>query len=231
MLNAVREDVCEAVREAAGEHLLLLDFSGERPLLALAAGGKIRQTEMLAERSAAAEWLPAVRRLLGAERWLLSDLHGVGVIGGPGSFTGVRTGVAGAKGLCEAAALPLAVVSRLAVLALAAEETHAVAVLYAGRDQVYCRVPARQGHAATEELLSLEELEASIGGPPVVITEPRLLPSLAAFKPRLVPLGAEQILAVVQGALLQGGSSVPEADAHYVRREDQIYRRTGSPQL
>lgn len=215
--------------EAAGGRLLLLDFSAELPLLALAAGGSIRQTEILAERSAAAEWLPAVKRLLKTERWLLSELQAVGVVAGPGSFTGVRTGVAAAKGLCEAACLPLAVVSRLEVLAMAAEGTHAVAVLYAGRDQVYCRVPAREGDAATEELLPLEALEAHVGGRPVVITEPRLLPSLTAFKPRLVSLGAEQILPAVQGALLHGGSSLPEVDAHYVRKEDQIYRRTGTP--
>ena len=216
--------------QPAGERILLLDFSAERPLLALTADGKVRLTEVLAERSAAAEWLPAVKRLLQAEHWRLSVLQAVGVVGGPGSFTGVRTGVAAAKGLCEAAALPLAVVSRLDVLALAAEDSHAVAVLYAGRDQVYCRVPAQEGERASEDLFSLEDLRPIVGERPVVTAEPQLLPALAAFKPRLVTLGAEHILAVVQGALLQGGSSLPEADAHYVRREDQIYRRTGSPQ-
>ncbi len=69
----------------------------------------------------------------------LAELDAVGVVGGPGSFTGVRSGMAVAKGFCEAAALRLAVVSRLEVLADAAALKDGLAVLDAGRGELYVR--------------------------------------------------------------------------------------------
>jgi tRNA threonylcarbamoyladenosine biosynthesis protein TsaB len=43
--------------------------------------------------------LCAVRRLLQQLGWGLAELDAVGVVAGPGSFTGVRTGIGGGKGI------------------------------------------------------------------------------------------------------------------------------------
>lgn len=56
----------------------------------------------------------------------LADLAGIAVGAGPGSFTGLRIGMATAKGLCFAAGLPLWSVSSLAALALDAGEVDAL---------------------------------------------------------------------------------------------------------
>ena len=70
-------------------------------------------------------------RLLKEKGWALADLDGIGVVAGPGSFTGVRVGLAAAKGLCEAANLPLAVPS--ATKASATKTTKPVAKKSAGK--------------------------------------------------------------------------------------------------
>ncbi|OGC90390.1 MAG: tRNA (adenosine(37)-N6)-threonylcarbamoyltransferase complex dimerization subunit type 1 TsaB [candidate division Zixibacteria bacterium RBG_16_53_22] len=69
----------------------------------------------------------------------ISDLEGVAVAIGPGSFTGLRVGLAAAKGICWATKLPLAGVSSLMAIAhcanIAAKEV--VAVKDARREEFY----------------------------------------------------------------------------------------------
>ena len=70
----------------------------------------------------------------------LSALDGVAIGAGPGSFTGLRIGMATAKGLCFAADLPLWTVSSLAALACdaaAAPGSTVLAALDARRGEVF----------------------------------------------------------------------------------------------
>ena len=69
----------------------------------------------------------------------VSDLTGVAVAAGPGSFTGVRIGVAAAKGLAWGAELPLYGVSTLEAMALQLGifEGFVLPVMDARRSQVY----------------------------------------------------------------------------------------------
>src|SRR5580700_10871406 len=78
-------------------------------------------TEVLPGRTSSERLVPAVRRLMGASGWKLSELAAVVVVHGPGSFTGVRVGVSAAKGLSEAGGVRLIAVSRLALLAAAVD--------------------------------------------------------------------------------------------------------------
>jgi tRNA threonylcarbamoyladenosine biosynthesis protein TsaB len=91
--------------------------------------------------------LPRIEAQLRAAGVALSEIDLIGVGLGPGSFTGLRVGVATAKGLALATAIPICGVSSLEVLArgvLDAAELAAV-VLDAGRGELYAAVYARAG--------------------------------------------------------------------------------------
>ena len=63
---------------------------------------------------------PAIEALLQKTSIALKDLDAVAVAAGPGSYTGLRVGMASAKGLCYALNKPLINISTLEILAFAA---------------------------------------------------------------------------------------------------------------
>jgi tRNA threonylcarbamoyladenosine biosynthesis protein TsaB len=101
------------------------------------------------------------------------DLGGVVVGLGPGSFTGLRIGLATAKGLCYASRIPLAGASSLAAMALAAAPDAAdgellVPCLDARKGEVYCGLFRRRGGGVElegrEMALGPEALAARLSG-------------------------------------------------------------------
>jgi tRNA threonylcarbamoyladenosine biosynthesis protein TsaB len=105
-----------------------------------------RGERLLAEATAQPE-VTHSRRLLGTVSWLMqaagvvwSDLDGIAVSLGPGSFTGLRIGMAAAKGLAMACGVPLLGVETLDALALScsgAGEERICPVLDARKQEVY----------------------------------------------------------------------------------------------
>ncbi len=116
--------------------------------------------------------LPMAEELLRGTGTELKELDAVAVAAGPGSFTGVRIGVAAVKGLCWGAQLPAIGVSTLEAMAwhgLAAAPGELVCCcMDARRDQVYNALfeisdgaPAR---LVPDRALSLEQLGAELAG-------------------------------------------------------------------
>lgn len=87
------------------------------------------------------------------------DLEGITAVAGPGSFTGIRVGLAAVKGLAEAANLPVVTLSRLALLANLAQAP--CSVLDAHRGQFYCGM---YGSGETREMLLTAGEINSTGG-------------------------------------------------------------------
>ena len=97
--------------------------------------------------------------LLASSGRRVADLTGIVAVAGPGSFTGIRIGLAAVKAIAESAGLPVVAVSRLALLAELAKAP--CAVLDAHRGQFYCGMYGLDG--AQEILLTAGEMNA-MGG-------------------------------------------------------------------
>src|SRR3974390_972600 len=103
----------------------------------------------LAGRSYSATLVSAVEALLAECGATLRDLRAVVAVHGPGSFTGVRVGLSAIKGLAEPRGIPVAVVSRLGVLAWKARVQSAA--LDAHRHEVFLRLDGE--HTIPREML------------------------------------------------------------------------------
>jgi tRNA threonylcarbamoyladenosine biosynthesis protein TsaB len=210
--------------ESKHERLLLLDTVGAASGAVLTEGDRVIGNAAFPLRSASAALLGELKRMLLDAGIGLRDLSGIGVVSGPGSFTGVRTGLAVAKGLCEVTGLPLASVSRLAILAEAAELQEGFAVLDAGRGDLYVR-EQRRTEASREWLITVDEFMQSAAGAPIVVAEEKTAERIDALAPRLHALRVIDLLAPVRRCLQAGGTDVAWADANYVLPESEIYTR------
>ena len=114
--------------------------------------------------------LPMAESLLSSCSLRVSDLDLIAVAAGPGSFTGLRIGVATAKGLAWAAQLPCAGCSTLESMAwsLAGLTGQVCAAMDARRHQIYnarFRVDGTRPHRLTEDqAISLEDLIRELKG-------------------------------------------------------------------
>jgi tRNA threonylcarbamoyladenosine biosynthesis protein TsaB len=130
-----------------------LDTATSRGSVALVRDARIVATELLGERAwHARELFPAIERLLGGAGLTPAELRGVGVAIGPGSFTGLRIGMATAKGLGYALRIGVTGLSTLEALARAAARAApppgvVCAVLEAGRGEVYAAMFRLEGDA------------------------------------------------------------------------------------
>ncbi len=163
-----------------------------------------------------------------------ADLHGVAVASGPGSFTGLRIGMAAAKGLCISLNLPLLAVPTLK--AMAAPFVFAgmpvCAILDASRGGVYAGVYSLDAGALTAHLADgaflLEDLMPRLPRPVLFAGEGGLayrdriaayMGEDARFAPGAAhPSGASVALLGVEA--LQAGHAVDVATAEpeYLRR-------------
>src|SRR5208283_5385388 len=102
--------------------VLGLDTASATASLAIVAHGKILAEQSRSASSHGAELPAAVSELLAQAHISLKDLQGVAVGIGPGSFTGLRVGIAYAKGLILALRCALIGIPTFDCLALAAFE-------------------------------------------------------------------------------------------------------------
>ena len=206
----------------AQARLLLIDTVGDAPGAMITVGERVLANAHFPLRSASAVLTSELKRMVASSGVTLRDLSGIGVISGPGSFTGVRTGLAMAKGLCEVIGLPLASISRLEVLAEAAGLSEGFAALDAGRGSLYVR-EQRRTEPAREYLVTVDDFERAAAGAPIVVAEESIALSLERIAPALRSLSPIDLLNPVQRCLAEGGTNVALADANYVSVEGEIY--------
>jgi tRNA threonylcarbamoyladenosine biosynthesis protein TsaB len=106
--------------------------------------------------------MPMVRRVMREAALDYEALDLIAVTSGPGSFTGVRIGLATARGLALAAGLPLAGITTLQALAAAPPEEERrgriiLAALDARRGQIYAQFFDQEGAALAEAFAAAAE--------------------------------------------------------------------------
>lgn len=172
----------------------------------------------------AASLLVAARSLLQDANSTADQLDGVVVVSGPGSYTGIRVGLATAKGLVDACQIPLLSISRLQVM------EHLTAVgcvaLDAWRGQMFVGMRT-DGMVWTERLVTAGEFTTGAQGLPipqrVAVCEEsvaQLLEMLAEELEvfRMAAPGAAQALDAVLERWLRGEAEDAAAlDGHYLR--------------
>lgn len=112
----------------------------------------------LAGRTYSSTLIAGVGELLTRQGVGVNDVNAIVAVHGPGSFTGVRVGLSAAKGLAEAAEIPITTLSRLEVLAWKAATFSSA--LDAHRHEVFLRL-GQQGAEAEEMLAGAAELAGS----------------------------------------------------------------------
>jgi len=116
--------------------------------------------------------MPLIARVLAASGADFNAIDRIAVTTGPGSFTGMRVGIAAARGLGLAANKPVVGLTTLFAFAapfIAADETMPVAVAIDARhDHVYLQVWVAGGRVVvTPRIVSIEEaVRLSAGDPP-----------------------------------------------------------------
>jgi tRNA threonylcarbamoyladenosine biosynthesis protein TsaB len=100
--------------------ILNIDTAVDSAMICLAENGKTIASRKNENQKEHAAWMqPAIVRLLEENALGPRDLSAVSVSNGPGSYTGLRVGLASAKGLCYALNIPLITVDTLKIMALA----------------------------------------------------------------------------------------------------------------
>ncbi len=237
--------------------ILAMDTTGEHGSVALARGGELIECRAIhAQQTFAAVIFGALGELLAANGVALDEVALYAAAAGPGSFTGVRVGLAACKGLAIAGAKRVAAISNLAATAAMAPEGPRllIPVLDARRGEFYAAAYDREGRMVMPEVVAgpaaLEERLAALNlsaddtvfcGPEVErlplqgfagVTFPRGTFPRVTF-PRVT---TGRALAAAVAALAwrdyrAGKTATAEsADANYVRRSDaEVVRPPATP--
>jgi tRNA threonylcarbamoyladenosine biosynthesis protein TsaB len=178
-----------------------------------------------------AQLIPQLIQILSRHHFSKADIDGFAVASGPGSFTGLRIGLTAVKALAEILHRPIATISVLEALAVAAGQDGRVTTLVdALRGEIFLgSYEVADGRAAKVEeiLVSQDELLAHLkrreSG--VLVTPDALVAKLLEHQSMAVNLlerpGSEFIARIGLGKIRRGETvSVDELDANYIRRSD-----------
>ncbi len=143
--------------------VLFVDTCGALGHVAVVATGKpagVCAEREIPGRETQERLITAVAEVLAEAGVAVTELTELAVVTGPGSFTGVRIGLAAVKGLAEALGLPVVAISRLRWLAATAfagdsSATRVWAWMDAGRGELYAGLYVREGHLLRREEESL----------------------------------------------------------------------------
>ncbi len=215
--------------------LLAIDTSGKQGSIALARVGEqstddndVIEVVPLAGGTFSAQLVPQIAVLLSSHGFTKHDIGAFAVASGPGSFTGLRIGLAAVKALAEILNKPIAAVSLLEVCAFASgAQGKIMAALDAGRGDVFVgefEIPKGIGQLPREHLLSRSEFLSHANGWTVVTSDSSLGEVAGAgglSVQLLAPITAAAVARLGWRKVQSGDAISPAAlEANYIRRTD-----------
>jgi tRNA threonylcarbamoyladenosine biosynthesis protein TsaB len=222
--------------------ILGVDTSGKNGSIALAQCevGESHTIELvpLEGGTFSARLIPQISTLLAKHGLSKENIDAFAVASGPGSFTGLRVGLAAIKALAEILHKPIVAISLLEAVALEARiQGRVTAALDAGRGESYVAEYEIQGTSAkllVQELLSNAEFSDRLIASALVTPDSKIAQLATAQNITLIradPIRADRIAALGFQKLQSGEIVSPEAlDANYIRRSDaEIVRSSKTP--
>jgi tRNA threonylcarbamoyladenosine biosynthesis protein TsaB len=212
--------------------ILAVDTSGKNGSLALvrfeAGASETLELVSLEGGSFSAQLVPQISDLLKKYGLTKNDIDGFAAVAGPGSFTGLRVGLAAVKALAEILRKPIAAVSLLeAVARTAGRKGKLLAALDTGRGELYCaeyEIAGTRAKLIAEHLWSEAEFVSAAAGGDVVTPDSRVADVGRDKNLRVMaiaPLRADAIARLGFEKIQAGEVVSPEAlDASYIRRSD-----------
>jgi tRNA threonylcarbamoyladenosine biosynthesis protein TsaB len=227
--------------------LLVTDTSGRHCSVALARARtescEVEMIEALALEGGnfSALLVPQIAALLAKHGFSRKDIGAFIVVAGPGSFTGLRVGLAAIKALAEILQKPIVPVSLLEVVALAGQTTSKtrgkmLAALDASRGDLYVGdydVEGENSRLVSEQLMVKDEF-LSLARDAIAVTPDEALAVSARDAGVAIVLVAPPDAARIARLgwrKLQAGETVSpaELDANYIRRTDaEIFAKPSS---
>jgi tRNA threonylcarbamoyladenosine biosynthesis protein TsaB len=198
--------------------------------------GNAKRGHILAEFSSQSK-VTHSRRLLGTVKWMMEgsgvdwpDLDAVAVSIGPGSFTGLRIGLAAAKGIAMAANLPLVGVETLDALALGVfgdgTAKKICCILDARKQEVYTAWYSRQEGRVQKKhgplAMRPEDLIAGISEPTLVVG-----PGLESYEHLFVD--APLCTVVPSGLAIPRAGQIGFLAAEQLNRGEQLNPESAAP--
>jgi tRNA threonylcarbamoyladenosine biosynthesis protein TsaB len=225
--------------------LLAIDTSGKQGSIALARAGErsgdgddvdVIEIAPLVGGTFSAQLIPQIADLLSSNGFMKTAIGAFAVASGPGSFTGLRIGLAAVKALAEVLGKPIAAVSLLEVCVFASGvQGKVMAALDAGRSEVYVgeyEIPANAGQVPRESIVNRTEFLARAVGR-TVVTPDSVLAEVARAAglsvSALAPITAAAVARLGWRKIQSGETVTPEQlEANYIRRTDaEMLERIG----
>jgi tRNA threonylcarbamoyladenosine biosynthesis protein TsaB len=173
-------------------------------------GAMLREAYEVRSAGHAERLLPMIAEVMQGAGLGFSELDRIAVTAGPGGFTGVRVGIAAARGLALATGKPVVAATSLAVMAhRAAEMLTDIGEALGGR-RLMVAVDARRGVLYVQSFVAgaIETTEAQL------LTPPEAAHSLGAEGAIVVGSGAAAVAAAAKAAGIAVEARLPELQPH-----------------
>jgi tRNA threonylcarbamoyladenosine biosynthesis protein TsaB len=224
--------------------LLITDTSGKDGTVTLARAGELDPHDVevvevapLVGGTFSAQLVPQIAALLSKHGLGKADIGAFIVVAGPGSFTGLRVGLAAIKALAEILRKPIVAVSLLELVAIASHiQGKVVAAMDGGRGEVFFGAYELAGESARmlrEELVSRVDFQSLARDSSVATTDAALAAAARDHGMAVFPIERPtvEMIARFGWRKLRAAETVsPEGlEANYLRRSDaELFVKSGS---